>query len=129
MVSPRFGEQKTCLGNSQTACEFPKLLVIFIIALLTVAVLSISLVIQEFLATMIAHIFSTIAFIFFCTEPPNIFDATILIVNLFFAPFFNHFYSRTLLLKVKKIRPQTGLFFTSILSTQLSHFHSVNSTL
>ena len=32
MVSPRFGEQKTCLGNSQTACEFPKLLVIFIIA-------------------------------------------------------------------------------------------------
>lgn len=87
---------------------------------LIVAVLSISLVIQEFLTTTITHIFSTIAFIFFCTEPPNIFDATILIVNLFLAPFFNHFYSRTLLLKVKKIRPQTR----SIL-----HINPINSTI
>lgn len=52
-----------------------------------ITLLTTVLVIQEFLTTTIAHIFSTIAFIFFFTEPPNIFDATILIVNLFFAPF------------------------------------------
>lgn len=67
-----------------------------------ITLLTTVLVIQEFLTTTIAHIFSTIAFIFFCTEPLNIFDGAILIVNFFLSPVFNQVYSHTLLLEVKK---------------------------
>lgn len=91
----------------------------FIIALLIVAVLSISLVIQEFLATTIAHIFSTIAFIFFCPEPPNIFDATILKVNLFFAPFS---ISYTLARSYSKSKNKTP-------NRSILHINPINSTI